>query len=152
MRRIAPVEVDDSTLFLSVVQAKQGKRRQSLQKAKTEVLDAYCRYKTAAPAVAILARASLTERQEAALIHCYDVETKPLRSLRGRLLGKIEHTKCPFCGLNESSTLDHYLPKKAYPEFSIFSLNLVPLLFAVQLPQEHAHCQRRRSSVPASLL
>ena len=33
---------------------------------------------------------------------------------------------CPMCGSPNTGTLDHYLPKKMYPEFAIFSQNLVP--------------------------
>jgi 5-methylcytosine-specific restriction endonuclease McrA len=33
---------------------------------------------------------------------------------------------CPVCGRDSLGTLDHYLPKADYSEFSFFSLNLVP--------------------------
>ena len=33
---------------------------------------------------------------------------------------------CPLCGVRPANTLDHYLPKKAFPEFSVFPKNLVP--------------------------
>lgn len=35
---------------------------------------------------------------------------------------------CPYCGLPGNMTLDHYLPKleKGFPQFSVFSFNLVP--------------------------
>ena len=126
MRQIAPVQVDDAKLFLCIALAKKPKRRKRLHEAKAEVLDAYERYLDAAPEVSELTPTSLTSHQRAALLHCYDVETKPLRFLRGRILGSADHAECPFCGINESSTLDHYLPKKAYPEYSVFSANLVP--------------------------
>lgn len=34
--------------------------------------------------------------------------------------------RCPFCSHGKPKTLDHYLPKSEYPEFSIFPANLVP--------------------------
>ncbi|XPV75760.1 MAG: hypothetical protein ACNI27_14115 [Desulfovibrio sp.] len=35
---------------------------------------------------------------------------------------------CPFCGeMGRPNTLDHYLPKDIFPEFSITSANLVPM-------------------------
>lgn len=37
-----------------------------------------------------------------------------------------EHLVCPMCGSSHRGTLDHYLPKKHYPIFSVFSKNLVP--------------------------
>ena len=33
---------------------------------------------------------------------------------------------CPFCGSSKTATLDHYLPQADYPEWIIFSKNLVP--------------------------
>ncbi|MFA7259323.1 MAG: hypothetical protein WC013_07365 [Aeromonas bestiarum] len=38
----------------------------------------------------------------------------------------ISPTVCPMCGGFGNGTLDHYLPKADYPEFSFFSKNLVP--------------------------
>lgn len=35
-------------------------------------------------------------------------------------------TLCPMCGGFGNGTLDHYLPKDDYPEYSFFSKNLVP--------------------------
>ena len=33
---------------------------------------------------------------------------------------------CPMCGSLKTGTLDHLLPKEDYPEFAVFSKNLVP--------------------------
>ncbi|WP_143482407.1 hypothetical protein [Pseudomonas congelans] len=33
---------------------------------------------------------------------------------------------CPFCGGDGARTLEHYLPQASYPEFSVYSLNLLP--------------------------
>lgn len=33
---------------------------------------------------------------------------------------------CPYCGHGQTSTLDHYLPKENFPEFSISPCNLIP--------------------------
>lgn len=33
---------------------------------------------------------------------------------------------CPMCGSGHPGTLDHYLPREAFPEFSILPTNLVP--------------------------
>lgn len=33
---------------------------------------------------------------------------------------------CPMCGSFKSDTIEHYLPKENYPEFSVFSKNLIP--------------------------
>lgn len=44
-----------------------------------------------------------------------------LADLRKELSGA-----CPMCGRDALGTLDHYLPKADYPEFSFYSRNLVP--------------------------
>jgi len=31
-----------------------------------------------------------------------------------------------MCGFGEASTLDHYLPRIQYPEYSVFAMNLIP--------------------------
>ncbi|WP_444943526.1 hypothetical protein ACJJIK_18505 [Microbulbifer sp. ZKSA006] len=33
---------------------------------------------------------------------------------------------CPMCGSFKTTDVDHFLPKKHYPEFSVFSKNLIP--------------------------
>lgn len=33
---------------------------------------------------------------------------------------------CPFCGGDGARTIEHYLPQTSYPEFSVYSLNLLP--------------------------
>lgn len=44
-----------------------------------------------------------------------------IKALRHSLTGA-----CPVCGRDSLGTLDHYLPKADYSEFSFFSRNLVP--------------------------
>ena len=44
-----------------------------------------------------------------------------IKTLRNSLKGA-----CPVCGRDSLGTLDHYLPKADYSEFSFFSRNLVP--------------------------
>jgi 5-methylcytosine-specific restriction endonuclease McrA len=44
-----------------------------------------------------------------------------IKSLRDSIQGA-----CPVCGRDSIGTLDHYLPKADYAEYSFFSLNLVP--------------------------
>lgn len=42
-------------------------------------------------------------------------------SIREVLIGS-----CPMCGSANIGTVEHYLPKTPFPEFSVFSFNLVP--------------------------
>lgn len=125
--RSAPVlDIDDIEIFDQIRTAKHNPRRSRLAAARPAVIDAYERYFDATPDVGSLDQAALNDQQKEALIHAFTVETAPMTALRGQILKRIAVARCPFCGISESSTLDHYLPKEQYPEFAVYSANLVP--------------------------
>jgi hypothetical protein len=41
-------------------------------------------------------------------------------------LRKMQLSSCPMCGSPVTGTLDHFLPKEIFPEFSVMAANLVP--------------------------
>ncbi|MET8305836.1 HNH endonuclease [Micromonospora sp. NPDC005173] len=53
----------------------------------------------------------------------------------GKCLGEISeqafaaapYDLCPMCGRVTPTTIDHFLPKNKYPEFSLLSINLIPV-------------------------
>lgn len=51
---------------------------------------------------------------------------KPARAVYDRLIASAPKGKCPLCGYGQAKTLDHYLPKSKYPQFSVYPPNLVP--------------------------
>ncbi len=56
------------------------------------------------------------------LYHLYDSKEKLKKSIRD-----LSSTICPYCSTPESPFhVDHYLPRSDYPEFSVFTLNLIP--------------------------
>jgi hypothetical protein len=126
MRSIPLLAVDATVVFDKIVAAKHQPRRGQMLAARTDVLTAYQSYEDAVPEVGELDEAPLTDAQQKAMRHAFNVETAPMIALRGDLLKRISVARCPFCGISESSTLDHYLPKEQYPEFSVFPKNLVP--------------------------
>lgn len=126
MRSIPLLAVDATEVFDEIAAAKRQPRRGRMQAARAEVLAAYQGYDDVAPDLGQLAKALLTDPQKEAMLHAFNVETKPMTTLRGDILKRISVARCPFCGISESSTLDHYLPKEQYPEYSVFPNNLVP--------------------------
>jgi hypothetical protein len=126
MRKIPLLAVDDTEVFDNIAAAKHQPRRGRLQAVRADILAAYHDYEDAAPEVGSLSEDVLTAPQRAALIHAFEVETAPMVKLRGDLLKRVVAARCPFCGLSESATLDHYLPKERNPQFAVFSKNLVP--------------------------
>lgn len=126
MRAIPPLAVDAEDVFDSIAAAKLQPRRRRMQGARGKVLAAYAGYEKAAPDVGGLGQALLTVVQKKVMRHAFTVETAPMTAFRGALLDRKCVVRCPFCAISESSTLDHFLPKEQYPEFSIFPKNLVP--------------------------
>lgn len=63
------------------------------------------------------------------LVKLYDyymVQRHPGRSAYDQIL-VAANEKCPFCGgIGRPKSLDHYLPKANYPQFSVLPQNLVP--------------------------
>lgn len=126
MRKIPSLTVDDEKVYDDIVAAKRPLRRKHLQAVRTAVFAAYEGYRNAVPEVGKLPKVPLTDPQREALIHAFAVETAPMEKLRGNLLKRVVAVRCPFCGLSESSTLDHYLPKELHPQFAVLPKNLVP--------------------------
>ena len=126
MRTIPMVDVDSVDLFDRITEAKRGHRQEWMRAARPQVIRAYQMYIEAAPEVGALRHAHLTNGQERALRHAYSVETSPMAALRSSILNRTAVVRCPFCGISESSSLDHYLPKEEYPEFAVFPPNLLP--------------------------
>lgn len=126
MRSIPLLHVDATSVFDEIAAAKHAQRRRRMQAARANVLAAYQSYEEAAPEVGELNEAPLTNPQKEVMRHAFTVETEPMKALRGDLLKRTSVARCPFCGISESSTLDHYLPKEQYPEFAVFPRNLVP--------------------------
>lgn len=126
MRSIPLLAVQSISVFDEIAAAKHQPRQRRMLSARADVFAAYQDYEDAVPEVGELYEAPLNEGQKEAMQHAFSVETKPMIALRGELLSRICAARCPFCGISESSTIDHYLPKEKYPEFSIFPKNLVP--------------------------
>lgn len=53
-------------------------------------------------------------------------ESSPGRKYYDRIKASSPHNVCPFCGVGQVSTLDHYLPKSKYPTLSVTPSNLIP--------------------------
>ncbi|MGL6011742.1 MAG: HNH endonuclease [Shewanella oncorhynchi] len=71
--------------------------------------------------------AGLTRKQLTNIYSTYFVtSSKPARKIYDLILAAAAPDLCPFCGLHEATTVDHYLPKAKFPLLSIYLMNLVP--------------------------
>lgn len=72
---------------------------------------------------------ALTSAQKNNELYCnlyslYDSTSEHCKTFK-KLIKDISKTKCPYCSLDTPSHIDHYLPRSVFPEYSVFSLNLI---------------------------
>jgi hypothetical protein len=129
MRRISAPGISPEPLYDRVSGARRLiDVRGRLEGARPRVLAAYDTYVAARPDVAVLAQADTGPATDTDLKGNYDylVNSTQERATRAELLAGAVHGKCPLCDQGSVTTLDHFLPRNAFPEFSILPINLVP--------------------------
>lgn len=130
-----PYEDDCLTVFESIAKAKGNPRKQLLTSSETMgiVISQYDKlsrnlHNLSHLNLCLTDYSQRTEIREA-LLHCYEVATAPLNSLKVAIenLQSSEYgAKCQYCGVNIPNTFDHYLPKSVFPELSTHPHNLLP--------------------------
>lgn len=92
----------------------------------------------------------LTENEKAGLLRLYRSGDTLARRIRTSVFC------CPYCGIQSNVTVDHYLPKDVFPQFSVFSLNLVPACSDCQNKghkgTKHPERKRRINPSPARFI
>jgi 5-methylcytosine-specific restriction endonuclease McrA len=100
--------------------------------ALTQVAAAYAAYLAAHGNVTQLAPITLSDVFKEKFKKLYESKREALNYIS--LLREAEDVEsCPMCGSSELGTLDHIFPKSVFPEFSIYSKNLVPACFGCNL-------------------
>lgn len=137
MRSLVEPTIDDEQAYDQIVAAKRPPNRARLVQCRAQVLQAYAHYQANAPNFEMIVPPIVTEATKSALHHGFNSVTQPLNEIRDALILPIAAVRCPFCGISEASTLDHYLPKELHPLYSVYSRNLVPCC---------AKCNSRKST------
>lgn len=122
MRPLPQPKGDQIKIYDSIVEAKHKVRRTTLAGLRDAVEQAYLTYKR--EGLCSLRAISLDDQQREALLHCYTAETIPLAKMREALLA-LAGSVCPYCGIDRPGTLDHFVPKEQFPEFSTYAPNLI---------------------------
>lgn len=79
-----------------------------------------------APGVDPVVLGNLSKSELINLYEYYFLRKHPARDIYDKILLSANE-RCPFCGgIGRPRTLDHYLPKSSFPQFSIHPLNLCP--------------------------
>ena len=112
-----------------ITREKRGDVSARLGRLRKHIVAAYANYEKNAAALHKIVAQGITGVRERALLHAYNSPTATMRLIRDELLyPKLQDfDECPYCGINDPMTLDHYFPKESYPEFSVHPLNLIPI-------------------------
>jgi|SRR5215218_4341044 len=101
-------------------------RRDRILAASGSVFAAYDTYTGSADDLVALDPADTTPASAADLEGNYDSGSRATQALKGAIFAHNAGGRCCLCAQAPAATLDHYLPKAEYPEFSILPSNLVP--------------------------
>lgn len=113
---------DAVKLFRDVSSPRDEPDRSLLQALEPEVARRYAEYDLAQ--LGALQPLSLNEAQREALTSNYNSSFKAFGPVYRKIRSLSEY--CAYCDLEPTSTLDHYVAKTEFPEFSILPQNLIP--------------------------
>lgn len=124
-----------SELLETIVKNKQEPNKTNLENIKDIVIKQYQSYEENKNNLENVEKSIKINPMEAnALKGCYTRD-------REKIVGKITDSiisalnapyvsNCPHCSFESApNTIDHYMPKEKYPEFSILPINLIPMCF-----------------------
>ena len=129
MRNLIPSQLDPWEVFKDIVLAKNLDRSSRLKAIFDSIRNCYENYNQNKYELSKIAMNTFNNSEREDLEHCYNGKTQPL----DRLLASIKmaqpteiRNKCQYCGIDSPNTFDHYLPISWFPEFAVYSLNLLP--------------------------
>jgi len=130
MRKLTPKDYDE-TEFNKFVFTQTGNVRSHLNLMTTDITNVKSRftnYQSYKKTLEYLENSSpsifQTSNLNDSLFGLYDSASQDTKNLK-EAIQKISEIKCPYCGIDTPSHLDHFLPRSKFPEFSIFTPNLI---------------------------
>ena len=122
--------VHDTIVLENIISQMQKTKKEILSTHKNFILEDYEVYKANAGTLdKIKPDQRITTKCGEYLSKTYDSSPRDLGELKRTIkdsLPAVLRAKCPFCMISKHNTFDHYLGKGTYPEYSLFSYNLIP--------------------------
>ncbi|MCM4085154.1 HNH endonuclease [Paractinoplanes hotanensis] len=122
---------DDEKTFSDICLSRRTATRSRLTSVTPSVLARYRQYLRAKGVPSTLDPQRFDPEVREALISNYDQLSsgRSFAGIRAELLSLARAGRCPMCDGGPVATLDHYLPKSVFPEFSVMPKNLVPVCY-----------------------
>src|SRR5271156_745446 len=118
MQILAVPTINAAGLYDDISSRRDEPRRGRLTSARANVLSGYATYDTASPDVTALVHADMPPATSDDLNGNYTYLRSRTKVVYDALLTHAPHGRCPYCTQGQVSTLDHYLPRQKFPEFS----------------------------------
>lgn len=116
--------------YATLAQASTASRRQALVALAGEVATACADHAIALPDVHRLSPIALSGAKKSTLVDGYEGRSAKVKRLLEDMRKSLppEHLDlCPYCSLETTAQIDHYLPSSRYPEFALYGPNLLPI-------------------------
>ena len=126
MKKITPPEIDDKQELYYLSENRRLGSYPLLRDYRDQITNAYDEYLDQKANPWVLKRSSLPRELQDYLRSHYRSEIKDSLLFLTEYRKKLSPDLCLMCGGFGHGTLDHYLPKECYADFSLFSKNLVP--------------------------
>lgn len=128
MKQLPLPAADPLAHFDAIAAVKRKGRATRLTALRPKIEALYGDYSRCAPDLASLPEqlaATLSTIDRDDLLRCYTVTTCAPRSALVARIFQVTQL-CPYCGINQVHTLDHYLPKIGHEQYAIFPPNIIP--------------------------
>jgi len=119
--------IDDIALLDSIIAERRNPNKTFFEGYKPAWVNRYEEYENNNGNPEVVSSSTIVASDKNKFINLYENHKGVITKEIIELLREHELSYCPFCsGLGVPDTLDHFLPKDIYPEYSIFSKNLIP--------------------------
>jgi hypothetical protein len=125
LNRVSAPDIDDDGVYTALADNTRVKSFPDLQVIERNILKAYAEYVASEGNAHLVTSLGISEKHANFLKHHYGSPPTCLSHI-SNLRNSTDHKCCPMCGSLHCGTLDHLFPKEDFPEFSVFSMNLVP--------------------------
>lgn len=129
MKNIKAANVDDNKLLFDIISNKKSEKRNKLLPYINDIYKRYDFYRINTLTLEQIVPQSAQWCSIRKDLHsCYG-NNKYFSLAKKAIfeaLPSSSQSKCPYCMLNRHNSFDHFLSKEIYPEFSIYTPNLIP--------------------------
>lgn len=131
MQNLKTPQIKAVDVLERIIRRKEEPRKSILESSKVDVLDRFQEYEKNKESLEnINEYKGMNEDQKEALLDCYKrtgyLENTVIKKSIRYIQENHHREKCPYCRINTPDTIDHYIPKDDFPEFSFLPINLVP--------------------------